>query len=377
MLLKNALVCSIAVLLLFATVAPAQKSSGPTYGPTAGPNAGSTPGGDQFRPLSLSGRVVLEDGTPPPEPAMIEMRCEGQRQPQYYTNKKGNFNFRVGGELSQSLADSQRQTPGQPVGASGSDRSHVSLTNCELEASLPGYTSSKIFLGRRSVFEDTDVGTIVLHRLAKGEGSFVSANSMAAPSNAKKAYEKGEKEITKQPPDNEKASKELQKAVELYPQYAAAWNLLGKARLGMKDTAAAHEAYLKAAEADPKFVPPMLSLALMEMQQQRMAESAKWAGQVLKLLPDLAEANYYNAVANLSLGNAAAAETSIRAVLASPDAQRYPRSHFILGNLLAQKGEAEKAAAEFRAFLEVEPTSRAAEAVKQQLAEWKASGLIK
>src|SRR5512140_1209422 len=101
MFLKNALVCSIALLLLFATAAPGQKASAPTYGPTAGPNAGSTGGADQFRPLSLSGRVVLEDGTPPPEPAMIEMRCEGQRQPQYYTNKKGNFNFRVGGELSQ------------------------------------------------------------------------------------------------------------------------------------------------------------------------------------------------------------------------------------------------------------------------------------
>ena len=332
---------------------------------------------DTFRPLSLSGRVVLEDGGPPPQPAIIELRCEGQRQPQYFTDKKGFFNFRVGGDPSRSLADAQRQAPGAAVGTTASDRSHVSLTNCELEAALPGYTSSKINLTRRSVFESTDVGTIILHRLAKGEGSFVSMNSLAAPADAKKAYEKAEKEMAKERPDNGKAAKDLQKAAELHPQYAAAWNLLGKARLGAGDAPSAREAFQKAAAADPKFVPPILSLALIDMQQQRMAEALKWAGEALKLLPDLAEAHYYNAVASLSLGNAGAAESSIRAVLASPDARRFPRSHFIMGNILAQKGDTAGAAAEFRLFLEAEPSSRAAEAVKKQLAEWHAAGAIK
>jgi hypothetical protein len=65
-------------------------------------------GQDTFRPLSLSGRVVTEDGSPLPEPAVVELRCEGQRLPQRQTNAKGAFTFRIGGEPSRGLADSQQ-----------------------------------------------------------------------------------------------------------------------------------------------------------------------------------------------------------------------------------------------------------------------------
>jgi tetratricopeptide (TPR) repeat protein len=330
-----------------------------------------------FRPLYLSGRVVLEDGSPPPAPALVELRCADQRQPQYYTDKKGYFNFRVGGEPSRSVADSQRTTPGQAVGASGSDRSFVSLTNCELEAALAGYLSSKIFLGRRSVFESSDVGTIVLRPVGKGVGSFVSLNTLAAPEAAKKAFEQAEKELQKEKPNSKKAVKDLEKATGEYPQFAAAWHLLGKARLRENDANGARDAFEKAISTDPKYVVPLLSLALLELQMQRMAQASELAGRALKLVPGSGEANYYLAVAELSLGNMTTAETAIQAVHASNEAARYPRTHFMLGNILAQKGDVKTAASEFKKFLEVEPASRAAEAVKAQLAEWEAGGLLK
>jgi tetratricopeptide (TPR) repeat protein len=322
---------------------------------------------DQFRPLYLSGKVVLPDGSPPPEPAILELRCGDQRQPQYYTDSKGYFNFRVGGEPSHMVADSQRTLPGAPVGASGSDRSHVSLTNCELEAALPGYTSSKIFLGRRSVFENSNVGTIVLTPVAEGEGSFISMNTLSAPPDARKAFDKAGKELAKKRPNAKNATKELQKALEVYPQFAAAWNLLGKTRTMTNDLEGARKAFQKAIESDPKFVPPRLSLALLDLKEQRAAEAANMAGSVIKLLPELAEAHYYNAIAQFSLGNLSAAETSIHVIEKTPQAKQYPRIHFMLGNILTQRGEIQQAAVEFRQFLEMEPSSRAAEAVRKQL----------
>jgi len=331
---------------------------------------------DTFRALSLSGRVVLEDGSPPPVPVIVDLRCDGNRMPQYYTNDKGYFIFRIGGEPSRSVADSQRQGPGEPVGATGSDRSFVSLTNCELEATLAGYTSSKIYLARRSVFESTDVGTIVLHRLGKGAGSFASATTEGAPPAARQACERAEKELARERPDHRKAARELQKAVGLDPHYAVAWNLLGKARLGVNDAAGAREAFQKAVEADSAYVPPLVSLAFVEIEQRRLKEAAAWAGKALALAPGLAEAHYYNAVASLSLGDDVAAEASIRMVVGGPQAARFPRGYFILGNILAGKGDVKGAAVEFRRFLELEPASRAAEAVKKQLAEWQAAGTI-
>jgi Tfp pilus assembly protein PilF len=43
--------------------------------------------------------------------------------------------------------------------------------------------------------------------------------------------------------DNASAAEHLQKCVELDPKYSAAWKLLGKARLGLKDLAAARLAW--------------------------------------------------------------------------------------------------------------------------------------
>ena len=159
---------------------------------------------DLFRPLSLSGKVAMADGTAPPEQTIVELWCDGQRQPQEHTDREGKFNFRIGGQQSRGIADSQRQLPGAAVGASGSDRSFVSLTSCELQASLPGYNSTKIYLGRRSVFESSDVGTLVLRPVAKGEGSFISANTLAAPKDAKKAFDNGQKELSKNKPNPER-----------------------------------------------------------------------------------------------------------------------------------------------------------------------------
>lgn len=330
----------------------------------------------QFRPLYLSGKVVLEDGSPPPVPAVVELWCGGQRQPQEYTDNKGGFNFRVGGDQSRAIADSQRTIPGAAVGARGPDRSFVSLTDCELIASLSGYTSTKINLGRRSVFESPDVGTLVLHPLSKGTGTFISMNTMSAPEKARKSYQKAEKELSKKKPNRQKAAEDLEKAVELYPQFAAAWNQLGEARVAEGDLQGAREAFQKAMDSDPKFVPPCLSLALIGLQQQRMADAAAMAQRVLKLLPELPEAHYYNAVASLSLGNFEGAEASIRMVQASSQANKYPRTHFMLGNILIQKGDIAGAAAELRRYIELEPSSKAAEAAQRQLAQWKAAGRL-
>lgn len=48
------------------------------------------------RPVFLSGRVVLEDGTPPPEEVLVQRTCDGYAIPQGYTDARGNFSFELG-----------------------------------------------------------------------------------------------------------------------------------------------------------------------------------------------------------------------------------------------------------------------------------------
>ena len=362
-------------LLLVLLCAIAVSASGQGRGGT--PTGPATLDQTQFRALTISGTVKVDDGQVPPQPPLIVLWCDGRREPQSNTDRKGKFNFRIGGDPSTLTPDSRSQLPSQQIGATGSDRSYVSLQNCEVEATLSGYTSSRIQLGRRSVFESSDIGIIILHPLAKGEGGFISVNSAAAPDNARKSFEKAEKEMQKENADAGKAIKDLKKAIAAYPEYADAWNLRGRAHAMEKHLPAAKESFEKAAAADSKFVRPMLALSLLEMQQRHPKESAEWAAKILKLLPSLGEANYYMAVAQMSLGNPGAAEGPARSVLTSPDAAQFPKARFILGNILAQKGDAKAAAAEFRKYVELEPNSPAAEAVKKQLAEWESGGLLK
>src|SRR5438067_13884351 len=44
----------------------------------------------------LSGKVVLEDGTPLTESATIQTICRGQRRNEAYTDSHGNFSFEFG-----------------------------------------------------------------------------------------------------------------------------------------------------------------------------------------------------------------------------------------------------------------------------------------
>jgi tetratricopeptide (TPR) repeat protein len=194
---------------------------------------------------------------------------------------------------------------------------------------------------------------------------------------AKAAYDKAERELAKERPDNAKASKDLQDAVEQYPEFAAAWQRLGTLKLDLNDTNGASEAFRKAIAADPNFVPPCVSLASLELQLRKPDEAVKLADQALKLAPDLPEAHYYRGLANLSLGRHDDAEASLLVVQRSAEANRFPRTHVALGGILAEKGEVPRAAEEFRRYLELEPSSKVADSIRARLAEWQAAGKLK
>src|SRR6478672_5106215 len=48
------------------------------------------------RPIFLSGKVMLDSGTPPPEPVVIERVCGGNPRPEAWTDSKGHFSFQLG-----------------------------------------------------------------------------------------------------------------------------------------------------------------------------------------------------------------------------------------------------------------------------------------
>ncbi len=114
------------------------------------------------------------------------------------------------------------------------------------------------------------------------QGDLVSFTTLAAPKNAERAYEKARRNLTRKKPRVSTAARELTTAVALYPQFAAAWYLLGETRLALRQNEAAREAFLRALGADPKYPSPYAPLALMELEVGRFREAAEFAGLQLR-----------------------------------------------------------------------------------------------
>ena len=333
-----------------------------------------------FRHLYLSGKVVLEDGSPPPASSRIELVCADGIQPQAITDDDGSFNFRVSHSRNRELVNSSaaRALPGTPVGGTGygSDNTrpaYLNMSDCYLRAALGGYRSSKVTLGRRSVFEATDIGPVILYPLGQSQQPFLNRLDSVQ---ALKHFEKGKEELGKDKPDAEKASGELVKAVEADPDFAAAWNLLGESRIRLGDLEGARAALTEAISTDSAFVAPCVTLALLELKEGNVAEAATASEKAVRLAPNLAEARYYHGIASANQGKIDAAKDSFETVLKSPDSAKFPRTHYLLGAISAQSGELEKAVSHFRQYLELEPDSKVAELVKKQLEEWADQGVI-
>src|SRR6266404_1333482 len=51
---------------------------------------------DQQRPIFISGKVMLDSGTPPGDSVVIERVCNGNPRAEAYTDSKGRFSFQLG-----------------------------------------------------------------------------------------------------------------------------------------------------------------------------------------------------------------------------------------------------------------------------------------
>jgi len=362
------------------TVAPGNSSS-PGLGVGQVGNSPNSPMGTQTgdsstsRPFFLSGRVSIDDGSPPPIYIAIQRVCSGNPRTVAYTDSKGHFSFQWGdtaGIVPDASEEGNQIGPsGRITNTSGMERlnSHMGTPTmgCELRASAAGFRSDRVDLSSQRIFDSGEIGTIVLHRLAEVEGRSVSVTSLEAPKNASKAYEKGLEAMTKNKFAD--AEKEFEKAVELYPKYANAWYDLGRARLGQHNEAGAREAWLKAADADDKLVGPYVELGQMAANQQKWDDTAKYLDRALRLDPvDYQNLWFMDAVANYNLMNFDAAERSVREAMKADPQHKNPKTSQLLGLTLARKGDIAGAAEALHQYLAMAPDAPDAEQTKQQLA---------
>ena len=350
----------------------------------ANPNLGSGGGAlgpNTASPVYVSGKVVMEDGSPVAPNVTIERVCSGMSKTVAYTDSKGRFNFQWGDrsmtvtDASDAGSSGHSNTAGfgssQSAGGANTlaaDPFGSRMMNCALRASMEGYTSDNVDLFNRRTSENSDIGTIVLHRIAGVEGSSISVTSMMAPKDAKRAYEHGLQSLLKNKPDD--AAKDFEKAVGIYPKYADAWVSLGKLRLDRQSIEPARAALMKAMEADPKLVAPYMELGLLAAKDANWQDSGKYLDRAVELDPvDFPQAWYADAVANYNLKKYDAAEKSARAAVKLDSRHVNPRAGYLLGLVLAEKKDYAGAAAELTAYIRLAPNAPDLAQVRDQLSQ--------
>lgn len=334
------------------------------------------------RPVFLTGRVMVDDGTVPSERVSIERVCSGQARREAYVDSHGQFGFQLGGGLQvfQDASVSSSYDPARNMaglGGSGSSQlgalgtspqgvTQQELMSCELRASAPGFFSDNIPLAGRQLFDNPDVGIIVLHRIAKVDGSPVSATSFKAPKEAKKAFEHGQSLLKKGKKDE--AASEFNKAIEVYPTYAEALSHLADLDVEKGQNEEAKKLYQRAMDADSRYLLPYFGMTILSAREQDWNATANFSERALALNAyQFPIAYFYNAVANYNLNKLDVAEKNARAARRLDSQHRLPRIDYLLANILMRRNDYAGAAEQLRSFLAYESSGTDAEGARAML----------
>ena len=328
--------------------------------------AGDLPSGNIF----LSGTVVTNDDTPLTERVVIQTVCKGQKHNETYTDAHGQFSF--------EFVTRPSPATGNGAGIEDADSSWANATSildisrnwrdCRLQAMLPGFTSDVVELNTVSAFDHNDLGRIVLHRMEQVQGTTISATSAAAPSSAKKAFEKGRDQEQKNKWDQ--AQQCFEKAVQIYPNYAVAWYELGRMQAQKRDAAGAGHSFDQAVAADPKFASPYQGLAELAFHARQWPQVVSLTERLLALNPvNFPDAWFFNSVGNYFLQNLDVAEKSARQGIRTDEQHMIPKLEYVLGTILMEKRNYQEAGVHMQLYLHLVHKPADVDEAQKQLAE--------
>ncbi len=273
---------------------------------------------------TFTAKVVLEDGTPLPHEPLVTIR----------TNMGG------GCKIHQIFGN------GTIIYSAWTFETTTTTDECPVEIRLEGF--------RMKIVTLRDAEVIALKRLGESEGVVAPASSSSAPRSAAKAYAKGVEALRKG--RFAEAEKQLQNAVSLYPDYAAAYSDLGEALEKQKKFPDAQAAYEKALTLSPKYLKPYAQLARLEISRNAMDRALDITDRALKLNPiDMPSIYYYRALALWSLRKLDEAEQNVNQAIENDVDKQLPRAPYLLGLILEQKGDRDGAAQAFTIYAHWKP----------------------
>lgn len=201
----------------------------------------------------------------------------------------------------------------------------------------------------------------------------VSVSRMEIPSNARDEFNQACVAAHKN--DLHEAQKHLNRAVKIYPQFAAAWVLLGQTEQDQGKASQAEESCTQGRTADSNYLPSYLCLADVAAHQEKWSQVADLTNQAAALHPVRAPgAFYYNCLANFYLRQWDNAEKSGLRAVDDAGKGKMPQLNWLLAKIYEQKGDRAAEAAQIREFLKYAPHDPDAATARHILTEIEKQG---
>jgi tetratricopeptide (TPR) repeat protein len=357
------------------TLAFAQISAQPTTNlPSAFPS-------ETNRPVSISGRIVLEDGTALAEAVEVQRICGNVVKGDTFSDSQGKFTVFLDDKSTAAFQSASEgggvsEMGAQIGGGRASQTTRTQLWGCEVRAVLPGYLSGAVSLAGIDFSAPVTLSPIVMRRVSSGAGNSISAIALKAPKDARAEYDKGRDDFSKKKYDD--ADKHLAKAVDKYPQYASAYDLRGRVQRAMQKNDEAEKSFRSAIDADKEYVPPYLHLAALQASRGKWGDVVQFSDQAIKLDDrSYAEPYYFKAVAHLKLNQVSEAQQNLAKLLEIDKDHHFPKGDLMLGNILRAQGDKAGAIGHFQNYIKYEPVAADAARVKAFLQEYENEGAEK
>lgn len=292
----------------------------------------------------LAGRVMAEDMKTVPRVLVRVYAQNGAPVGETFTDNRGWFEFR------------------------GLTRGQYTVEMSQ-EGFEPVQVTVSLLLGSR---HDTVLFLKPLQELTEPAppGAAVDVRTLQIPSDARKEFDQGMKEVQerKRP---ERSLEHFRKAIEIYPDYDAAYVELALAHLELSQPTEAEGALVKAVEVNEKNVPAHMILGNVYSHQGQLEKAAKSLQAALALDDNVWLAHLE--VAKILLQQDKVEEAKIHALRAHELNLQVPSVHLVLANLALRDRDADAALTELDEFLELFPQHPMAEQVRQRSAALRAA----
>jgi tetratricopeptide (TPR) repeat protein len=193
----------------------------------------------------------------------------------------------------------------------------------------------------------------------------ISAKQLAIPDKALREYEQAQKSLSRH--EIETAIRHLERAVEIAPQFSAAWNNLGTIAYQTRRFPKAEEYFRESLEQDPDAYEPLVNLGGVLINLNQLDEAWKYNVHAVLTRPNDPLANAQLGQTYFGLNKTELAEKYL-VIARNLDPAHFSHPQLFLAEIRLRRGDKRGAADELEDFLKRHPDWPTAEKVREGIA---------